>query len=402
MTTQRRLRRRSWWVGVPGAVSLVVLIWGWLSVHFARRFLTPATRAPAGVLVHELVTEGATTLVWLSGPDAALDGQYSLVWGEHAGHAKVGRVVDRRMIGGNNLVARPVVANERGVLMAGLRGRITGWWFASPEELGFPVEHVQIAARGGSLWGWLIRPPTEGERPTEWAVHVHGRGALPDEVLRGVLPFVRAGIPSVVLAYRNDLGVPPGINGRYGLGLAEADDVDAAVSWCVGRGAARVSLFGWSMGATACLLAATAGVQRERVTGLVLDSPGIDWPGILRHHAGLAGLAKGMAPVAQRLMQHGWVRGAVPGARGTDLRRLTPQRFAEVLRVPVTILASPEDTFVPWEGAVQLQVLRPDLVTLHALTGEHVKLWNADPERWEAAVQDYVAERCGPPSKTRR
>src|SRR5690606_25943289 len=96
----------------------------------------------------------------------------------------------------------------------------------------------------------------------------------------------RAGITNIIISYRNDPGAPAGRHGRYGMGLSESRDVDAAIAEALNRGAERVTLFGWSMGATACLVSATRGEHAGIVDGLILDSPAIDWRGLLTHQAG--------------------------------------------------------------------------------------------------------------------
>lgn len=375
-----------------------------LAAHFARRVLTPAAQADARVTVwaFEDAPSAPTGLrVWIHGPDAALDGRYSFIWDEGAGHARLGPVVDRILDGGVDRVARDVIAVDRGELAIGTRGRVTGWWYTDPAELGFETERVVIPVDGGLTWAWLVKPAPGAERPGRWAVHVHGRGALPEETLRGVAPLARAGVTSLVLAYRNDPGAPRGIRGRYGLGLAERRDVDDAISWAVAHGAKRVTLVGWSMGGTASVLAAVRGPHRSVIDGLVLDSPALDWPSVLHRQARLVRLPAVFAEISMGLLQQGVVHGAVLGGRGTDLRALTADALAERLRVPTLIHASPEDTFVPWDGSLRFARLRPELVVLRRAAGEHVKLWNVDPEGWEAATESFV-RALGDPRAPRR
>ena len=59
-----------------------------------------------------------------------------------------------------------------------------GWWFTEPEQLGYATTLVSIPLPHGVGWGWVITP--KHARPGRWAVHVHGRGALPHETLRGL------------------------------------------------------------------------------------------------------------------------------------------------------------------------------------------------------------------------
>ena len=375
-----------------------------LGLHFARRVLTPARRPEAGVEVLAVDAGGSSGLptVRLRGPDAALQGRYSFIFDGGAHHARLGPAVSGPSAAGAGSdvpgggVVRTIVGEDRGRLRAGARGRVTGWWFTDPNELGLEVDSVEIPVEGGLAPAWQIGPAPGSAVVGRWAVHVHGRGALPEEVLRGVAPVARAGTTSLVIAYRNDPGAPRGQHGRYGLGLAEQRDVDAAIAWARERGAERVTLVGWSMGGTASLLAATRGPHRGRIDGIVLDSPAVDWPGVLRHQALLAGAPKWVGALGSLALRLGVVRGAVPGERGTDVSSLTPEAFAARLHVPVLIHASPDDSYVPWEGALRLARLRPALVTLRAARGEHVKLWNVDPEGWERATEAFVRELRDP------
>ena len=146
------------------------------------------------------------------------------------------------------------------------------------------------------------------------------------------------------------------------------------------------------MGGTAAVLAAGRGRNREVVRGLVLDSPALDWPSLLRQQAKLAHLPAAIAELGVLLLRLGLVRGAVAGVRGTDLAALTAQKLAALIRVPTLIHASAGDTFVPWEGSLRVAQLRSSFVRLHPSRGEHVKLWNADPVGWEAETAHFLRQ----------
>ncbi|NLB47861.1 MAG: alpha/beta hydrolase [Microbacteriaceae bacterium] len=373
---------------------------------FARKVLTPAPLPDRGVRVVDLDTAGSAGVqrVWLSGPDTDLDGSYSFIFDvtsrltqEHAGHARLGPVVARRRVGSQSHVAREVISVDRGSLVPGVRGRITGWWYTDPAELGYPFRKVALPLPDGVGWAWRIEPATDSvqtdasdSRP--WAIHVHGRGALPEETLRGVPPFAEAGYTNLVMSYRNDPGVPSGRNGRYGLGLAEWQDVDAAIGWARAQGATSVVLVGWSMGGTIAVLAASRGTHAELVSGLVLDSPALDWPGLLRAQAKLAHLPPVIGDLGRLILSAGLVRGAIPGERATPISHLTPRVLAHATQVPTLIHASAGDTFVPWQGALDFAKARPRTVRLHPSRGEHVKLWNVDPAGWRDETAHFLEE----------
>lgn len=386
---------RYWLVGGFVALVCAALTVAW---KFALQVLTPSARIESGVEVVALVPAAGSptgTRVWLRGPDIALPGNYSFIFGvtqrsqQHlAGHARLGPVVQREGSGRQLRVARDVQSVEQGELRVGARGRITGWWYTDPSQLGYASRRVAIPMRGGVSWGWVISPPNAV--PGRWAIHVHGRGALPLETLRGIEPFAEAGITSLVIAYRNDPGAPPGIGGKYGLGLSEQEDVEAAIGWARLQGADRVTLVGWSMGATAVVLAASRERHAGLVDGMVLDSPALDWPGLLRHQAKLARVPLAVAELGMWMLRLGWTRGSFTDRRGTDISALTPERLSSVIHVPTLIHAGAGDTFVPWKGALRVARLRSSLVQLHPSPGEHVKLWNADPIAWNRETARFL------------
>ncbi|MBK0418058.1 alpha/beta fold hydrolase [Leucobacter sp. CSA1] len=384
MSTRSAARSFGLWTGVAaGCAALGAIVVGGLGIAVARRVVTPAARPESRATIHEIDRAGGRIRAWLSGPDGDLPGRYSFIFDDGAGHARLGPVLARR--GGS--VAREVVGVDRGTLREGVRGRITGWWYVDPSELGYRVERVAFPVEGGEAEAWLVHP--RRAKKGRWAVHVHGRGALPEEAIRGVAPFARAGVTSLVISYRNDPGAPRGTHGRYGLGLAESRDVDAAIAEAERRGATRVTLFGWSMGGTACLLSAAHGEHRRLVDGLVLDSPALDWEPLLRHQATLSRVPRPVARAGVEMLGRGVVRAGEPG--GLDFERLSAERFARDLRVPVLVHASEGDTFVPPEGAVRFAAARPRFVQLRLQRqGEHVRLWNVDPEGWEDATETFV------------
>lgn len=354
--------------------------------------------------------EAGSTSVWMTGLGADAPGAHSLLFesaphdavqsgagaagttercgsaplpvGE-LGHAQLGPVVGRR----DGAVLRRVVSVTRGDLSAGSVGRMVGWWYSAPEDLGLRVERITYPTELGDMEAWIVRP--RWPRKRRWAVHVHGRGADAAEALRGVIPAAAAGITSMVIRYRNDAGQPAGERERYAMGLAEAHDVDAAVGEALSRGAERVTLFGWSMGGTACLVAARDGRHRGAIDGMVLDSPATDWPGLLRAQTRSRRLPGWIADLGMAYLSGDAVKGGVPG--GLNLEELTPEAFAPGLAVPTLILASEADQLVPWQGSLRLAELRPDMVQLEKFyDAGHVRLWNANPERWEARVLMFL------------
>lgn len=363
---------------VAGALSTLAL-----GARLAQQVVTPARKAAVDVRVRHVRREGERIVATLHGTHAQLPGKYSFIFDDDAGHARLGPVIRATAAG----VDREVLRVDHGQLREGAAGRITGWWYTDPHEFGYRVERIQIPFEHGIADAWVVHP--RWARKGRWAVHVHGRGSLPMETFRGVPPFIRAGVTSLIISYRNDPGAPAGVRGRYGLGVSESRDVDSAIAEALRRGATRVTLFGWSMGGTACLIAATRGPNRDLVDGLVLDSPAVDWESVVRHHAKLSHLPKSVAGIGIVMLENGVVCGGEPG--GIELSSLSAEKFAADITIPVLIHASRDDTYVPSDGAERLASANPRHVQLRLQErGEHVKLWNVDPEPWERATQAFV------------
>lgn len=386
---------RKTWGFIASATAIIASIaaggYG-LAVAFGRAVVTPA-RVPAAPLTVREVRRSANgdTIVLTQGEDAALAGDQSFIFAEGNGHARVGAVVREQ----RGTVERELLSIERGRLEAGATGRITGWWFTSPDEVSDDWSEVTVPGPLGDLPAWRIGEAGQGSRA--WVIHVHGRGARREETLRGVDPLTRAGFSHLVLSYRNDPGAPAAPDAKYGLGATESEDVSAAIAYAAANGAETVLLVGWSMGAAAALIAAER-AKHGLIAGIVLESPGIDWPGILRHQARRSRVPSPAARFGARLLERGsratGVLGPVP------VSRLTPERFASELRVPVLQLVSREDTFVPAAGALRLARLRPDLVrTVEVPGAEHVKLWNHDRAVWESALYGFGRQCLGDGSR---
>lgn len=357
--------------------------WG-VAFTFARKVVVPASKPFEPLQVISVQRDRVPqTITVTRGEDSDLSGEFSFVAENESVHVRVGDVVART----HRSVEREILAEFRNPVRVGHRGRITGWWYDAPEELGYPVEHVAFSSSIGELPAWLIR---SGEKtPRAIAIHVHGRGARREEVLRGVHSVAEAGWENLVVTYRNDPEAPHTSSRRYGLGVTESLDVEAAIRYAASLGATSLLLVGWSMGGSAVVRAAERTEYRGLLRGLILESPALDWLEILEHQARRAGLPRGVTRVGIRLLKS--ATRPLGLERPLDVRTLTADRVAASLRVPTLIHASDGDTFVPNGGALRLAHLRKDLVTLRNVSeGEHVKIWNLERAGWHVATRDFA------------
>ncbi|MER7518855.1 hypothetical protein [Streptomyces sp. NPDC126499] len=293
-------------------------------------------------------------------------------------HAVVGPVLDRVPHTADTVVRR-LERVELGALAPGDRVRLTPQLHRGTPEtaLGLPYEEAEIPGELGTLPAWVV----PGPRST-WVIALHGLGTTREHPLN-LLPFFhRRQIPVLVPAYRGDRGAPPAPDGLGHLGDSEWRDVDAAVRYAVRRGAANVVLYGWGTGAAMALHAAASSGVRDRIRGLVLDSPVLDWEATLRNLASARRVPGLLLPLVVRAAQ---------GRTGLHGDRLQEAADPHALRVPTLLFHGPDDTLAPWAGSRRLAELRPDLVTLTTvLQAPHAAMWNADPLRYEEALRRFL------------
>ncbi|EFH31908.1 secreted protein [Streptomyces pristinaespiralis ATCC 25486] len=220
-----------------------------------------------------------------------------------------------------------------------------------------------------------------GPRST-WVIAVHGLGTTREHTMNvlGLLHTLQ--FPVLSLAYRGDSGAPRPPDGLGHLGDSEWRDLDAAVRHAVRYGAERVILHGWSVGASMALHAAANSGLRDRISGVVLDSPVLEWEATVRALAAARRTPAPLLPLAVRAAQ---------GRTGAHGDRLAEAGDPRSLTVPTLIYHGPDDTLAPWRGSRQLAARRPDLVTLHTVArAPHAAMWNADPKGYEEVLRRFL------------
>jgi pimeloyl-ACP methyl ester carboxylesterase len=127
------------------------------------------------------------------------------------------------------------------------------------------------------------------------------------------------------------------------------------------------------------------------VVALVLDAPVIDWRDVLDHHARLHGVPAVLGRLSQSMLEHAHARRLASLEMPLALDRMDWVARAPELRVPILVLHSDDDEFVPSGPSRRLALARPDLVTLVSSRGaRHTKEWNVDPDGWDTAVARFL------------
>jgi pimeloyl-ACP methyl ester carboxylesterase len=292
-------------------------------------------------------------------------------------HAVVGPVLDGAPHTADTVVRR-LERVTHGTLEAGDKAWLTpNLYIGNPgSALGLDHADVDIPGELGPLPAWFV-PGTR----TTWVITVHGLGTTREHPMN-VMEFLhRNRLPVLDLAYRGDLGAPRSPDGLSHLGETEWRDLDAAVRYAVRYGAEEVVLYGWSIGATMALRTAAHSALRDRISGLILDSPVLDWGATLRALASARRTPSVLLPLAVRAAQ---------GRTGLHGDRIREAADPGRLKIPTLIVHGPDDTIAPWGPSRRLAERRPDLVTLHTVPhASHGAMWNAAPN-YEEALRRFL------------
>lgn len=350
----------------------------------ARRVVTPMRRATDTEILS--VDTGAQTIELKRTPDTELPGRYGLFTTGTYGYVKLGAVLSAD----GSAVRRKLLTQIEPGARVDRAAAFSGYYYSSPSELHLRWENLLIGSPAGPCPAWYFPASS-----STWVIQVHGRGATRAECLRAVPVLHAAGLPNLVVSYRNDGEAPRTRAGAYALGAAEWRDVDAAIAYALRHGAERVILMGWSMGGAVSLQAAVTSGHRERIAGIILESPVVDWRTVLRFQAKLAGVRAPLPELAMGALQMPLTARLSGADEPIHFDRLDMVARADELTAPVLILHSDDDGFVPADSSHALQEARPDLVTMPKFTlARHTKLWNYDQTGWTTAITDWLESQA--------
>lgn len=369
------------------AVTLLVPALFALGVAFAllvfavaRRVVTPMRRATDTEIL--AVDTGAQTIELQRTIDTELPGRYGLFTTGTYGYVKLGAVLSAD----GSSVRRKLLTQIEPGARVDRAASFSGYYYSSPSELHLRWESLLIGSPAGPCPAWYFPASS-----TTWVIQVHGRGATRAECLRAVPVLHAAGLPNLVISYRNDGEAPRTRAGAYALGASEWRDVDSAIAYALRHGAERVILMGWSMGGAVSLQAAVTSAHRERIAGIILESPVVDWRTVLRFQARLAGVRAPLPELAMGALQMPLTARLSGADEPIPFDRLDMVARADELTAPILILHSDDDGFVPADSSHALQEARPDLVTMPRFTvARHTKLWNYDQTGWTTAITDWL------------
>ncbi|HEY6730576.1 MAG TPA: alpha/beta fold hydrolase [Solirubrobacterales bacterium] len=367
-------RRR--WALVAGAIAVVgALVVGTASAwHFSSAVLIPehspwpAETEVAGLPAGRIVLENTE--------ESRRPGVYGLEW--QGGRAVVGPILSE----GEDTVTRRL-REVNGYLAPEMEVAFNPTvWAGNPSAaLGIPSTTVPIRGELGTMPAWLVPG-----RESTWAIVVHGINATPQTGLRIVPALRRAGLPTLLITYREDLGAPESPDGFHHMGLTEWRDLGAAARYALAHGAQRLVLVGYSMGGAIVTQFMQRSPLAPKVAGLVLDAPALDWQAILSFNATQMGFPSFLSKPVE------WAIGARIDADWTSLDAIShPDDF----QLPILLFHGTDDDVVPVSTSDDFAAELPRWVTYFRVPeAGHTEEWNVDPRLYERRLGGFL-QRVG-------
>lgn len=364
------MSRRRW--AILAGIALVAIVAAVAAVgwHFSSAVLVPDRSTwPADTTV-EALPRGRIVLE--RSEDSQQPGIYGLEW--QGGNAIAGAV----MAQDEDTVTR-VLREVDGYLVAGMKVAIDPTVYAGDptQALGLPSATVAIPGELGPLPAWRI----PGRKST-WAIVVHGINSTPETGLRIAPTLRRAGLPTLLITYREDLAAPPSPDGFHHMGLTEWRDLGAAARYALAHGAQRLVLVGYSMGGAIVSQFMERSPLAGRVAGLVLDAPALDWKAIISFNATRMGFPSfGALPVE-------WAIGTRIDA---DWESLDAIQHPDDFQLPILLFHGTEDEVVPISTSDDFAAQLPRWVTYFRVPeAGHTEEWNVDPPLYERRLETFL------------
>jgi pimeloyl-ACP methyl ester carboxylesterase len=247
--------------------------------------------------------------------------------------------------------------------------------------LGLPFETVTYATELGDAEAWFV-PAANMAGP--WAVYVHGIGGIRENGYRQLSILHEAGIPTLLITYRNDKGAPAEPNPIYGFGVNEWRDLDAAVSWMLGRGAPNVILVAESMGGAIAGQFLMHSTQADKVVALALDAPALDFTEVVADKIGSR-----MIPLARTLANAGIF--VFDTYRGVQLNKAVSMDAVAKFPGPLFLAHGTADSLVPVTISERLVAARTAPTTYLQTGANHLLSFKENPERYRAEMGGFLS-----------
>ncbi|MDX5414409.1 MAG: hypothetical protein LPK02_15345 [Rhodobacterales bacterium] len=256
---------------------------------------------------------------------------------------------------------------------------------------GLPFETLSVQTAVGPAEAWLVPEPFSpgAPQPHLAAIYVHGIAGAREDGYRYLPMLHEAGIPTLLISYRNDDNAPATEDGRYGFGLTEWPDLEAAVLALRDRGYGEVMIVAESMGAAILGQFMARSAEAGRVSAIALDSPALEFEAVLEHLADGMGLPLPGLVSRTTLMMLRFTHPADLGEASVT------GRYAGFYG-PLFLAHGRGDRVVPFATSEHLADLRAAsdagaVTVAHVTQADHLQSHAEDPAAYEAAFREFLA-----------
>jgi uncharacterized protein len=192
----------------------------------------------------------------------------------------------------------------------------------------------------------------------------------------------QAGMPTLLITYREDLGAPSSPDGFHHMGQTEWRDLQAAARYALSHGAERVVLVGYSMGGSIVAQFMQNSGLAPVIAGLILDAPALDWRETIKFNATEMG-----SPSFSTLP----VEWAIGVRIDVDWNDLDAAAHPEDFQLPILLFHGTEDDIVPISISNEFAEELPRWVTYYRVPhAGHTEAWNVDPKLYDRRLEDFL------------
>lgn len=248
--------------------------------------------------------------------------------------------------------------------------------------LSLPFQAVQLDTPLGAADAWLV--PAAGAEAGR-AIYVHGIGGAREDGYRHLSLLHEAGWSVLLITYRNDPGGPADPSGRYGFGLSEWPDLEAAVARMAPEDSdPGVLVVAESMGGAILGQFLAQSPLAGRVKAVALDSPALSFRAVIDHIGQQADkpLSGALAWTAAKLL---------PWLTGLDLDRAEVVDVYAAFPGPLFVAHGAGDRIVPDGPSVALATARTAPTVTLWTKADHLGSFAEDPAAYKAAFDQFLA-----------
>jgi pimeloyl-ACP methyl ester carboxylesterase len=247
--------------------------------------------------------------------------------------------------------------------------------------LGLDFETIHYQTELGPAEAWLA--PAAAPSST-MAIFVHGIGGIRENGYRLLSILHAAGLPTLMITYRNDDNAPASKPAFRTFGLTEWRDLDAAAGWALGHGASHLVIVGESMGGAVAGQFLAHSTHAGAVSALVLDAPAVDFEvvadwALAQYHVPLGDQ---LASIATSVASH-WSPVPLSDANVFDAVAGFPG--------PVFIAHGSTDQLVPFTLSQKLVAARQGPTVFFQTSADHLHSYKEQPEKYRQELGDFLA-----------